>query len=60
MSDHCCIILRRTYGLGNKAMEVESGVHAHTVGKWRQRFLKECIDGLSDELRPGRPRAIKQ
>jgi transposase len=34
------------------------GVHEHTVGKWRRRFLKDCIEGLLDEARPGRPRTI--
>ena len=36
----------------------EIGVHEHTVGKWRRRFLKERIEGLSDEPRPGRPRTL--
>lgn len=29
-----------------------------TVGKWRQRFVKDRMQGLYDELRPGRPRTI--
>jgi len=47
------MILRCTDGLSNKAVAAEIGVHEHTVGKWRRRFLKERIDGLSDEPRPG-------
>ena len=33
-------------------------MHEHTVGKWRRRFLKARIEGLSDEPRPGRPRTL--
>jgi hypothetical protein len=36
----------------------ELGLHGHTVGKWRRRFLKDRCDGLLDEARLGRPRTI--
>ena len=58
MSDRCRMILRCADGLTNKAVAIELGVHEHTVGKWRRRFLKERIEGLSDEPRPGRPRTL--
>ena len=56
MSDRCRMILRCADGLGNKAVAAEIGVHEHTVGKWRRRFVKDRIEGLSDEPWPGRPR----
>src|SRR5262247_3976500 len=45
-------------GLPSKSVASELGVHEHTVGKWRRRFLKDRIEGLLDEVRPGRPRTI--
>ena len=56
MSDRCRMILRCADGLGNKAAAAEIGVHENTVGKWRRRFVKDRMDGLLDEPRPGRPR----
>ena len=58
LSDRCRMILRCADGLTNKAVAPRLGVHEHTVGKWRRRFLKERIEGLSDEPRPGRPRTL--
>ncbi len=58
MSERCRIILRCADGIQSKAVAVELGVHEHTVGKWRRRFLKDRVEGLLDEARPGRPRTI--
>jgi transposase len=58
-SDRCRMILRCADGLASKAVAAELGVHEHTVGKWRRRFLKDRVDGLLDEPRPGRPRSIE-
>ena len=58
MSERCRIILRCADGLPSKVVAAELGVHEHTVGKWRRRFLKDRIEGLLDEARPGRPRTI--
>lgn len=58
LSDRCRIILRCSDGLPSKAVALELGFHEHTVGKWRRRFVKDRIDGLLDEPRPGRPRTI--
>ena len=53
------MILRCAEGLTSKAVAAELGIHEHTVGKWRRRFVKDRIDGLMDEPRAGRPRTIE-
>jgi transposase len=58
LSERCRIILRCADGLQSKVVASQLGVHEHTVGKWRRRFLSHRIDGLLDEARPGRPRTI--
>ena len=58
-SERCRIILRCADGVTSKAVAAELGVHEHTVGKWRRRFLQDRIEGLFDEARPGRPRTIQ-
>ena len=58
LSERCRVILRCSDGLPSKSVAAELGVHEHTVGKWRRRFLKDRCDGLLDEARPGRPRTI--
>ena len=52
------IILSGADGLNNTAVSVQLGVSKQTVGKWRSRFLERRLDGLSDEPRSGRPRAV--
>lgn len=58
MSERCRIILRCADGFPSKVVAAKLGIHEHTVGKWRRRFLKDRIEGLLDETRPGRPRTI--
>jgi transposase len=58
LSERCRIILRCAEGIPSKAVAAELGVHEHTVGKWRRRFLKDRVEGLLDEARAGRPRTI--
>jgi putative transposase len=43
----------------NKAVGADLGVGAHTVGKWRNRFITDRLEGLYDELRSGRPRTVE-
>ena len=58
LSDRCRIILLCAEGLQSKEIGARLGVHEHTVGKWRRRFVNERIEGLTDEYRPGRPRTV--
>jgi Winged helix-turn helix len=58
LSERCRIILRCADGVPSKSVAVGLGLHEHTGGKWRRRFLKDRCDGLLDEARPGRPRTI--
>ena len=58
MARRARIILAAAAGLENKAICVEVGADANTVGKWRRRFAAERLDGLLDEPRPGTPRKI--
>jgi transposase-like protein len=58
LSERCRAILQCADGLASKCVATELGIHEHTVGKWRRRFLKDRCDGLLDEARPGRPRTI--
>ena len=59
LSDRCQIVLACAQGLTSKEVAARLDVHEHTVGKWRRRFVKDRIEGLTDEVRPGRPRTIK-
>ena len=45
-------------GAPNQAAAAELGVSRGTVAKWRSRFLKSRLEGLTDEPRPGRPRTV--
>lgn len=58
VSDRCRMILLCAEGLQSKDVAERLGVHEHTVGKWRRRFVKHRIEGLTDEYRPGRPRTV--
>lgn len=52
------IILSCVSGLDNKAVAKKLRVTPQTVGKWRARFVRDGIEGLHDEPRPGTPRKI--
>src|ERR687889_154086 len=52
------IVLRAAEGLSDTAIADELGVAKHTVGKWRERFAKDRLEGLRDEPRSGAPRTV--
>lgn len=52
------IVLMAADGLTNRAIAERLGLSHATVGKWRMRYLEQGLEGLHDELRPGRPRSI--
>jgi transposase len=54
----CWIVLRCAAGLSNTEVAVVVGVAASRVGKWRSRFCELRLEGLVDDLRPGRPARI--
>jgi putative transposase len=52
------IVLLSVDGKSNTAIANELHMSKPTVGIWRQRYLGHGIQGLHDELKPGRPRTI--
>jgi transposase len=52
------IVLACAQGKANTRVAAEVGVSPATVGKWRARFVRDRLDGLVDEPRPGRPRTV--
>src|SRR5918992_1309221 len=52
------IVLRCAEGATNQGVAGEAGVCAHTVGKWRERFAKDRLEGLRDAPRSGAPRTV--
>jgi len=52
------IVLACGDGHSNTAVAKRLNTTGHTVGKWRERFRRLGVDGLTDEPRPGAPRTI--
>ncbi len=52
------IVLLSATGMTNQAVASELRVTGATVGKWRQRFIRNGAAGLLDEPRCGAPRKI--
>jgi transposase len=52
------IILECATGADSKTVAKKLRVQASTVGKWRGRFVRNRLEGLHDEPRPGTPRKV--
>jgi transposase len=52
------IVLQAAAGRRNTAIAAELGTAKHTVGKWRERFATERLEGPQDEPRGGAPRTV--
>lgn len=52
------IVLSCGQGMSNSEVARKLHVTGATVGKWRERFRKDGMDGLLDEPRVGAPRKI--
>ncbi|AST25814.1 IS630-like element ISRso5 family transposase [Ralstonia pseudosolanacearum] len=52
------LVLAAAAGEPNSEIAERLQLTRATVGKWRARFLERRINGLYDELRPGKPRTI--
>src|SRR5881396_2851189 len=53
------IILLCSQGLASTVVARRLHTRAQTIGKWRRRFVRDRLDGLYDEPRPGAPRTFK-
>lgn len=52
------IVLLCAQGLSNLEVADRTGASRIRVGRWRERFLRDRLDGLLDEPRPGAPRKV--
>lgn len=52
------IVLACAAGAPNSELAQRFELSQATVGKWRRRFIERRINGVHDELRPGKPRSI--
>ena len=52
------IVLLAAAGETNSAIAQKIGLSKPTVGLWRKRYIDYGLEGLHDELKPGRPRTI--
>jgi len=53
------IVLACRAGETNTSIAKRMGLTGMTVGKWRKRYRELGLEGMHDELRPGRPRTYE-
>ncbi|PWI05947.1 IS630 family transposase [Streptomyces sp. NWU339] len=58
LANRARIVLACAAGGNNTAVAARLGMDRKTVARWRVRFLRDRLEGLSDEPRPGVPRTI--
>jgi transposase len=58
LAERAPVVLACAAGKRNTVVAREQRLTPQTVGKWRARFLRQRLDGLLDEPRPGAPRRI--
>lgn len=58
LSQRSRLVLLAADGLTNREIARVLGLRPETVGVWRNRFVKDRLEGLFDEPRVGRPREI--
>jgi putative transposase len=52
------IVLMAANGISNRAIAQRLELSQQSVCLWRKRYLQQGMEGLHDELKPGRPRTI--
>jgi transposase len=52
------IVLACSTAGDNGVVAKKLGITRQTVGRWRNRFVRQRLDGLLDEPRPGAPRSV--
>ncbi|MEO3788559.1 helix-turn-helix domain-containing protein, partial [Actinocorallia sp. B10E7] len=52
------IVLLAAAGMANRVIAERLGICEDTARKWRRRYCQQCIEGLADAPRPGRPRVF--
>ncbi|MBI3635168.1 MAG: IS630 family transposase [Candidatus Rokubacteria bacterium] len=58
LAERARLVLECAAGKPNTVVARDLRLTKQTIGKWRTRFLRQRLDGLLDEPRPGAPRRI--